>query len=161
MMNSEAYIDVMGSDLDIRQLLTEDLVQVLDIERQCQSHPWAETVFRDCFRENYYLWAACHGDKLIGFAVVAYLVDEAHLLNLCVHPRSQGQGVGRLLLRHVMAKALHEGIQKIILEVRVSNRTASRLYANEGFEVIGQRPGYYPGADGREDAQVMAFTLER
>lgn len=151
----------MGSDLDIRELLTGDLAQVLDIERQCQSHPWPETVFRDCFRENYYFWAACHENKLIGFAVVAYLVDEAHLLNLCVHPRSQRKGVGRLLLRHVMAKALHEGIQKIILEVRVSNRTASRLYASEGFEVIGQRRGYYPSADGHEDARVMAFTPER
>lgn len=159
-MNSEVYIDVMGGDLNIRKLLTEDLAQVLDIERQCQSYPWAEAVFRDCFRENYYLWAACHGERLIGFAVVTYLVDEAHLLNLCVHPRSQGQGGGRSLLRHVMARALHDGIQQIILEVRVSNCTARRLYAKEGFEVIGQRPGYYPSVDGREDAQVMAFTLE-
>lgn len=160
-MHSGTYIDVMDSDLDIRELVAGDLGQVIDIERQCQSHPWAETVFRDCFRDNYYLWAACHGEQLIGFAVVAYLFDEAHLLNLCVHPRSQGQGVGRLLLRHVMARALHGGIQKIILEVRMSNSVASGLYANEGFEVIGQRPGYYPSADGPEDAQVMAFTIER
>lgn len=158
-MNSDAYIDVLSGDLEIRELLIDDLAQVLDIERQCQSHPWAEAVFRDCFRDNYYLWAACHGDKLAGFAVVAYLVDEAHLLNLCVHPRNQGHGAGRFLLRHIMAKAVKEGIRQIILEVRVSNRVASKLYASEGFEVIGQRPDYYPGANGREDAQVMAFSF--
>jgi ribosomal-protein-alanine N-acetyltransferase len=159
MMNSDAYTDVMNSDLTIRKLLIGDLDRVLDIERQCQSHPWAEPVFRDCFRDNYYLWAACHGERLVGYAVVAYLVDEAHLLNLCVHPRSQGHGTGRLLLRHLMARALGDGIRQIILEVRVSNRIASKLYASEGFEIIGQRPDYYPGADGREDAQVMAFSF--
>ncbi len=158
-MNSDAYVDVMNGDLEIRELLIDDLDQVLDIERQCQSHPWAKAVFRDCFRDNYYLWAVCHGGKLAGFAVVAYMVDEAHLLNLCVHPRSQGHGVGRYLLRHLMARALKDGIRQIILEVRVSNRIASKLYASEGFEVIGQRPDYYPSANGREDAQVMAFTF--
>jgi ribosomal-protein-alanine N-acetyltransferase len=151
----------MSDNIEIRKLLVGDLEEVLDIERQCQSHPWAEAVFRDCFRDNYYLWAACRNGKLIGFAVVAYLVDEAHLLNLCVNPRSQGQGAGRLLLRHVMANAFRGKIQQVILEVRVSNRLASALYTSEGFKIIGQRPGYYPGAVGREDAQVMAFNFER
>jgi len=158
---SDGYASIMSSDFEIRKLLAEDLSEVVDIERQCQSHPWSEAVFRDCFRDNYYLWAACHGDRLVGYAVVAYFVDEAHLLNLCVHPRCQGQGAGRLLLRHLMARALREGIQQIILEVRVSNQLASKLYASEGFDVIGQRPGYYPSAGGREDAQVMAFSIVR
>ena len=45
------------------------------------------------------------------------------------------------------------------LEVRPSNAAALRLYARSGFVEIGRRRGYYPAADGREDAIVMRRTL--
>ncbi|MCM0611012.1 ribosomal protein S18-alanine N-acetyltransferase [Marinobacter sediminum] len=159
MSEPDTYRAVMGSDLFIRELLPGDLPQVLEIERQGYSHPWAETVFRDCFRENYRLWAAWRGDVLVGYAVVAYMFDEAHLLNLCIHPDSRGQGTARLLLRHMLAEASREQMWQVILEVRTSNAVANGLYASEGFEEIGRRPDYYPGASGREDACVMVFRL--
>ncbi|MBW0148701.1 ribosomal protein S18-alanine N-acetyltransferase [Marinobacter arenosus] len=159
MPESETFRAVMNGDLDIRHLAREDLPQVLEIERQSYSHPWAEAVFQDCFRDNYRLWAACQGDVLIGYAVVAYMVDEAHLLNLCVHPGRQGQGLGRQLLRHLLAEAGREQIRQTILEVRLSNDAAHQLYLAEGFDEIGRRPGYYPDAEGREDARVMAFRF--
>lgn len=160
MRERETFRRVMSSDLEIRLLVREDLPQVLDIERQSYSHPWAEAVFQDCFRENYRLWAACQGDLLVGYAVVAYMLDEAHLLNLCVHPACQGQGFGRQLLRHLLAEAGRERICQTILEVRLSNDGAHRLYLAEGFDEIGRRPGYYPAAHGREDARVMAFRFD-
>ena len=48
---------------------------------------------------------------------------------------------------------------RVFLEVRPSNPGAQALYASEGFIEIGRRPRYYPAADGREDAIVMAFEL--
>lgn len=157
MLERESDRRVRDSDLIIRLLDQADLPQVLDIERQAYSHPWSESIFLDCFRENYRLWAACQGDTLVGYAVVAYMFDEAHLLNLCVHPGWQGQGTGRRLLRHLLVEAAHDQIWQTLLEVRLSNKAAYRLYSGEGFEEIGRRPNYYPGADGREEARVMAF----
>ena len=55
--------------------------------------PSGRNHFLDCFKPNYRLWAAERGDELIGYAVVAYMADEAHLLNICVSPRVRGQGV--------------------------------------------------------------------
>ncbi|MBW4935610.1 ribosomal protein S18-alanine N-acetyltransferase [Marinobacter sp. F4206] len=159
MRNREAFREVMQSDLQIRSLAREDLPQVLEIERQSYSHPWAETVFQDCFRDNYRLWAAYQGDGLVGYAVVAYMFDEAHLLNLCIHPGRQGQGIGRQLLRHLLGEAVREQIWQTILEVRLSNEAAHQLYVAEGFDEIGRRPGYYPAPDGREDARVMALRF--
>lgn len=161
MLERDTYHQVLNSDLAIRALAPEDMPAVLEIERQGYSHPWGEPVFRDCFRDNYRLWAACHGDELVGYAVVAYMFDEAHLLNLCVHPAWQGQGAGRRLLRHLLKEAAREQIWQTILEVRLSNEAAYQLYLAEGFAEIGRRPGYYPGADGREDARVMAFRFGR
>jgi ribosomal-protein-alanine N-acetyltransferase len=61
----------------------------------------------------------------------------------------------------VLATAAHEGMSQLLLEVRVSNHAAIALYQNEGFREIGQRPGYYPAANGREDARVLTRALGR
>ncbi|WP_223792673.1 ribosomal protein S18-alanine N-acetyltransferase [Marinobacter sp. F4216] len=150
-----------ASDFDVRikPMLEVDVPDVLEIERQGHSFPWTEAIFRDSFRGNYRLWTAWAEERLLGFAVVAYLFDEAHLLNLCVSPKVQGQGIGRRLLRHLVAEASLDHIWQIILEVRVSNDAAYHLYKSEGFRQIGRRPDYYPAAEGREDARVMAFSL--
>lgn len=155
----EAYQKVLNADLLMRPLAPEDVPAVLDIERQGYSHPWSESVFLDCFKDNYRVWGACRGGDLVGYAVLAYIVDEAHLLNICVHPRARGEGVGRYLLRYVLATAAHEGMSQLLLEVRVSNHAAIGLYQDEGFREIGLRPGYYPAANGREDARVMMRAL--
>ena len=47
----------------------------------------------------------------------------------------------------------------MLLEVRPSNPAAIRLYDRYGFQRIGVRRGYYPAAEGREDAIVMRVTL--
>lgn len=157
--SSDLYDPLQGLELMVRPLMPEDLPEMLEIERQGHSHPWTEGVFLDCFKPDYRLWGACLGDSLAGFVVVTYMLDEVHLLNICVHPRSRGHGVGRYLLRHLVAEATREGMNQVLLEVRLSNNVASKLYRNEGFEEIGRRPGYYPSASGREDARVMSLLL--
>ncbi|MGF2736931.1 ribosomal protein S18-alanine N-acetyltransferase [Marinobacter sp. DUT-1] len=159
--NGHAFPGPDGIFLETRSLSRSDLVQVLEIERQGYSHPWSEGVFLDCFKDNYRLWALCKEGGLIGYAVVAYLVDEAHLLNLCIHPDSRGFGAGRYLLQYLVDKAREDGMVQVLLEVRVSNRTAEQLYKSAGFGEIGCRPGYYPAANGREDARVMTLPLDK
>ena len=36
---------------------------------------------------------------------------------------------------------------------------AISLYRSMGFEAVGRRKGYYPAAEGREDAIIMSRTL--
>lgn len=156
----ESYLAARNATRVIRALTPEDLPEVLDIERQGYSNPWSEAVFRDCFRVDYRLWGLVEADTLLGYAVVAYLVDEAHLLNLCVGRHSRRSGAGRQLLRHLMAQAGHDGMTQVLLEVRVSNQAAAALYLNEGFSQIGRRAGYYPGVDGPEDALVLSLPLQ-
>ena len=159
MVSTGTYQSVLKADLLVRPLVPDDVATVMDIERQGYSHPWTESVFLDCFKDNYRLWAASHGEALVGYAVVAYMVDEAHLLNICVHPGARGKGVGRHILRHVVSTAAHEGMIQLLLEVRASNAMARALYENEGFREIGKRPGYYPAANGREEALVMVLEF--
>lgn len=161
MSNGLAGALARGACLDrgLRALTEEDLPAILDIERQGYAQPWGEGVFRDTFRSGYTVLGLQQSGRLEGYGVLASLYDEAHLLNLCVRPASRGQGFARQLLRALLKGAAVQGLQRVVLEVRVSNRGARRLYLSEGFEVVGERPGYYPDGGGREDALVMALGL--
>lgn len=159
-MPHDVYRKIEVGVMTIRALCEDDLPEVLDIECQGYSFPWSESVFRGCFRPDYRLWALEMCDKLSGYAVVAYMAGEAHLLNLCVATGDRRSGAGRCLLRHLVAESARDGMSQVLLEVRDSNASAMDLYASEGFSVIGRRPGYYPGGQEREDALVMALSVD-
>lgn len=154
---SMAGVELSGAS--IRPLTLSDLDQVLELERCGYSNPWTEGVFRDCFKDSYRLYALVREGQLLGYAVINYLFDEAHLLNLCVHKGLRGRGAGRRLLRRAVEEAVGDQLACMILEVRESNLAAAALYLSEGFEEIGRRPGYYPGPSNREDAIVMALRF--
>lgn len=145
--------------LEFHDLTDEDLDQLLEIERGGYSFPWAEKLFRDSLGSGYLSFGLWMQDELLGYAISTLVLDEVHLLNLCVHPRHRRQGLARYLLRHLIARAHQEGAGVIMLEVRVSNKGAIALYESEGFEPCGVRPDYYPDAGSREDALVMKLTL--
>ncbi len=156
----DLYRAALGPELTIRPLEPGDLPEILNIEFQGYSHPWSEGIFLDCFKPGYRLWGVCENGTLVGYVVVSYVLDEVNLLNLCIHPGCRGRGAGKLLLRHLLAEAGRECMNQVILEVRLSNSVAIKLYRNEGFEEVGRRPRYYPAASGREDARIMVLLLQ-
>ena len=158
---ADSYQVVESLNRHFRPLAEEDLPEVLEIERTGYSFPWTEAVFRDCFRPDYRLWGVEMSGRLVAFAVVNYIVDEAHLLNLCVSRQRRRSGLGRYLLRELTCQAAKDGMGQLLLEVRVSNQSAAELYLSEGFAEIGRRPDYYPSSSGREDARVMALPLRQ
>jgi ribosomal-protein-alanine N-acetyltransferase len=96
---------------------------------------------------------------LVGHGVLSIAAGEAHLLNVCMRRDHQGQGLGRQIVIHMLARARECGAGMVFLEVRPSNRVAHGLYRSLGFSEIGLRRGYYPSATGSEDAVVLALTM--
>ncbi len=82
---------------------------------------------------------------------------EASILILTIDKNSQGKGIGKQLLQHMIMQAGQSGCDTLLLEVRRSNHRAFNLYLNEGFSEIGVRRNYYPTNNGSEDAIVMAM----
>ena len=66
-------------------------------------------------------------------------VGEAHVLNVCVEPDMQGQGLGRKLLERMLTVARERHADTAYLEVRVSNERAIALYESMGFREVGHR----------------------
>ena len=136
-----------------------DLDTVAALEASLQVFPWSRGNFADSLAVGHSAWVLRVGGDLIGFSVVMTVIDEAHLLNIGVCQRYQGQGYGARLLRHAMENARLNHASKLFLEVRPSNERAVELYRHFGFRQIGLRKGYYPATIGREDALIFDKEL--
>jgi ribosomal-protein-alanine N-acetyltransferase len=136
-----------------------DFPQLLEIEKLTQFAPWTLEVFLRCQEAGYEGWVIEQDSTILGFIVTSLHVGENHILNLCVHPDFQRQGIGRQLVEYVLTRAQNNQADISFLEVRRSNVPAISLYEKLGFIQIGERKGYYPSVHGREDALVFAKDL--
>lgn len=143
----------------LRPMRESDVDAVYAIEVRAYPFPWTAGIFRDCLRADYPCWVLLDDARVIGYFLMSLAADEAHVLNICITPEAQGQGHGRRLLRSAVQLARARGAHRVFLEVRPTNTGAIALYFSEGFNEIGRRPRYYPAANGREDALVMAVEL--
>jgi ribosomal-protein-alanine N-acetyltransferase len=93
------------------------------------------------------------GERVIAYAGIWLMVDEAHVTTFAVLPAYRRRGIGGLLLVQLMELAADLGAAVCTLEVRLSNAAARRLYQSFGFRPVGVRPRYY--TDNGEDALIM------
>jgi ribosomal-protein-alanine N-acetyltransferase len=145
--------------LKLRPMHESDLEAVAAVERESYQFPWSQGIFRDCLRVGYCCWVCTRDTRVIGYGVMSVAVGESHVLNVCVHPDVQGQGVGRKLMERLLSLARSHSADTAYLEVRPSNRPALALYRSLGFSQVGVRRAYYPAGAGREDALILALTL--
>lgn len=110
-------------------------------------------------RAGYVCVVADFGGTVCGYGIMSVAAGECHILNLCVHPDWRRRGLGRSLLQALTTIARDRNSRTAFLEVRVSNRAAQDLYAQDGFNEIATRHQYYRAKVGREDALVLAKTL--
>lgn len=145
---------------NLRPMHEGHLAQVLDIERRAYPFPWTDGIFRDCLKVGYSAWVVTSpADEVLAYALMSMAVGEAHILNLCVEPAYQQQGLGRFLLTHLQRLARGAGMDLMLLEVRKSNAAAIALYDSMGFHKLGVRKGYYPAQNGSEDALLLGYSL--
>ncbi|MCK5830072.1 MAG: ribosomal protein S18-alanine N-acetyltransferase [Methylococcales bacterium] len=164
--DKEFYAEVFPGSIErkdlmrLRKMRHEDLPTILEIESKNYNFPWSEGIFKDCIKSiSYSCWVCEELDEVVGFSIVSMGAGEAHIMNICVDPEVQKQGVGSKLLEN-MIKLANKKAETIFLEVRPSNKVAISLYKKRGFNEIGMRKGYYPSANGsKEDAVMLALDL--
>jgi len=142
-----------------RAMTDADLDEVMEIEPHIYSHPWTRGNFADSLKSAHSAGVLLHNEKIIGYALMMMVLDEAHLLNLSISKPYQKQGLGRLLLEHMISIAQALNAANMFLEVRASNISAIALYENIGFNEMAVRRGYYPAQHGREDAILMGLAI--
>jgi len=149
------------SEIQFQEMRPADLDEVLAMERRIFHDPWSKDSFASEITGDTIHWpeVARYAGKLIGYVVVWFVLDEAHIANLAVDPSWRRQGLGTRFINKVIEEGRGRGTRRIDLEVRVSNQEAIGLYIHLGFRPVGVRKGYY--ADNREDALLMRLSLCR
>ena len=150
---------MLDTRLRFRPMQMADLDAIMAIEPTIYPYPWTRGNFSDSLDAGYSGWVYEEQGRIIGYAMLMLVLDEAHLLNISIAKSHQGRGLGRALLEYMMQVARGHGAANMFLEVRPSNLSAIRLYESTGFNEMAVRRGYYPAADGREDAILMGMAL--
>jgi len=118
------------------------------------SRAWNATEISDTLASR--LTFAIEGN--VGFALGRVVADEAELLTIAVDPEHQGKGLGLVLLNQFEAESQTRGACCAILEVAQDNTAALALYARAGYEICGERSGYYSRPDGE---QITASLMKK
>ncbi|WP_152087589.1 ribosomal protein S18-alanine N-acetyltransferase [Pseudoalteromonas sp. A25] len=131
----------------------------MTIEKACHDFPWTENTMRSCLSGRYFNGAIYNQQKLAGFYIGEVAGPDHTLMDICVAPTFQRQGLAKALLTDFMTVSEQAGAENLFLEVRESNKAAIGLYQWAGFSEVGIRKDYYPSVNGKEDAVLMAKTL--
>jgi ribosomal protein S18 acetylase RimI-like enzyme len=99
---------------------------------------------------------ACDQGRRIGFAIMAFSDEHAHLVLLAVKPSHRRRGIGQRMMDWLLRSALTAGIASLHLELRANNDGARAFYRALGFSETVQLDGYY---DHREAALRMVRML--
>lgn len=95
--------------------------------------------------------------EMAGFAFVMVNPDGAgHLTTIGVAPEHRRRGLGIMLLTHLEKVLNEKGASTIVLEVRVSNHAAQKLYNSTGYSVAQRLTSYYSNG---EDGYLMVKPL--
>jgi [ribosomal protein S18]-alanine N-acetyltransferase len=144
-------------ELKYLSLQSGHLGAILEIENQSFLKPWSRGMFeRELSLPISNFYTVYLGEAIIGYGGFWRVEDEAHLVNLAVHPKYRTKGYGRKILDFLTAVMAKQGLKKILLEVRKSNHMALGLYGSCGFKAVGLREKYY---DNSEDALLMEKSL--
>jgi ribosomal-protein-alanine N-acetyltransferase len=142
--------------IELRNLKLRDLGAIERIERRSYPTPWSRSMFAGELTKSSSVCLGAHDtdtDRLVGYLIISRYVDAWHVMNVAVAPDYRGRGIATRLLERLFELTAGDGRRGYTLEVRVSNRSAIRLYEKHGFNARGVRRGYY--TDNREDALIM------
>lgn len=140
----------------VRPVRAEDIAQIAEIEKLCFAMPWSYESIRKDVEENVVAcWLVLDdgGGKVLAYAAMWFVLDEAHVCNVAVHPDHRGRGYGRKIFGALVETAQKNSMSLMELEVRRSNLIAQNLYHSFGFIDVGYRKRYYE--DNKEDALLM------
>ncbi|MGB4440145.1 MAG: ribosomal protein S18-alanine N-acetyltransferase [Sedimentibacter sp.] len=138
----------------IRNMNSNDIDQITEIEKKCFSLPWSKESFEgELKNEHAYYECAEENENVVGYMGMWKILDECHITNVAVLPEYRNRGIASMLIDKMIGVCKCSEIKNMTLEVRESNTTAINLYKKFGFFSVGKRPKYYQLP--LEDAIIM------
>ena len=149
------------ADPFIRPIREEDVKGIHEIETLCFPMPWSEeSILHDVKENPVARWLVMDDGegRVLAYAGMWFVLDEAHICNVAVHPGARRLGYGCRIMEALIDLARENCMSMMTLEVRRSNLPAQNLYHACGFIDVGYRKRYYE--DNKEDALIMFLEFQ-
>lgn len=151
----------MITQVDITLAVPSDAMAIAELSRDAIEYglSWRWTtrrVARSIRDSGTNVIVARQRSRFVGFAIMKYEEEEAHLMLLAVPTAQRRLGVGSALLDWLEPTVRAAGISVVQLETRARNAAALAFYRHHGFQDAGLFPGYYEGV---EDAMRLVKDL--
>lgn len=160
---SDHFVLPNGQEISLEIGQRKHIADILEIERLGYEGktPWGFMALEnDIVKSQKSLYLILYnGSEPIAFLGSRFEITDIHITNIAVAPAWQKKGVGSLLLELLKVVAKEEAVSSLSLEVRISNKSAQKLYQKMGFEALRIKRNYYHG-DG-EDAVDMKLDLDK
>jgi ribosomal-protein-alanine N-acetyltransferase len=148
----------------LREMRWWDIDRVLGLEKDLfPEDAWSRGMFwselahaRGPGATRRYVVAEDGDGRLVGYAGLATSGDLGDIQTIAVARDQWGTGLDGQLLTELLKAATAFECAEVMLECRIDNVRAQKLYERFGFEAIGFRRGYYQ--PGNVDALVMRLT---
>ncbi len=142
----------------LRKMKESDAHAIAQIEKKTFTDAWSEKSILDTFYQNQaFVVVAEAEEKIVGYCIVYFVLDEGEIARIAVAPNVRRQGVGHLILDEVEKICTGKSITKLLLDVRESNRTARAFYSGYGFSEDGIRKDFYESP--KENAVLMSKPI--
>ncbi|MGA3200316.1 MAG: ribosomal protein S18-alanine N-acetyltransferase [Halobacteriota archaeon] len=141
----------------IRRFRPSDFERVIAIEKEAfgEYNPILFMTAYETFPDGFLV--AEEDGHVVGFlTTVVISLFDVKILSIAVDKRCQNKGFASMLLKALFQVLRTKGILRLLLEVRLSNIGAQRLYLSLGFNLVKVIAAYYQ--DG-EDAYLMEKRL--
>ena len=146
------------SKIECVPLNSSHIRDVYAVEKDCFTDPWSEEMFVQLLSNPLAVYTvAVYNGKAIGYAGLYHILSEGQIMNVAVTPEMRRQGIAEKMLKVLVDYAKENDIEVMTLEARKSNNAAISLYEKLGFEIVGERKGYYQHPS--DDAVLMNLTV--
>ena len=123
-------------NVSIRQIYTENVDAVLNVDNAAFPTPWQMTrdeLYQAVRIASSATLAVRQGD-VVGYQIATRQRTRGHLARLAVHPDHQGSGIAAVLLRHMIETMQKRGMRSISVNTQDSNLISQKLYQRFGFQ---------------------------
>ena len=129
--------------ISIKQINEKDIDLCYELDSKTISlwskKQWANEFKKECTK----IFGLLIKNLVIGICVFQVVLDEAQINYFVVHQKFRNRGFGSYLMSYLIKKCEKLNLNKLLLEVSLSNDAAESFYSRFDFSTVGIRKNYY------------------
>ena len=129
--------------ISIKQLKEKDIDLCYEFDSNTISL-WSKKQWAEEFKkEGIKIFGLLITNLVIGICVFQVVLDEAQINYFVVNKKFRKKGFGSFLMSYLIKKCEKLSLNKLLLEVSLSNVNAESFYSRFDFSTVGIRKNYY------------------